>query len=201
MADIRDLRFQRRLARRMGEAGLRIARPKVRMHSETLARAMTLTVGRPSGTRTRARPNDIEARLHIPHYWAVYVHDGRRPFQKGRYMVFWKNPRLDPRRSPSGRTPPRRASLRSLSRAEFIRAVQVRDAWIAAGGDPYDSPVVITKVIRKRTPPTRFFENNAGGGMAGFPAVASRIAQADFSAYVKGRMGESFRERRPVILG
>lgn len=185
-----NLRFQRRLARRLGEAGVRVARPRVRAVSETLARSMSVGVARSS---RRFRANDIEARISIPHYWAVYAHDGRKPFSKGRYMVFWKNPRNDPRRAPRGKTPPRRAALRSLSRAEFLRAWSVRQNWIDSGGDPYDSPVIITKRIRKATPPTRFFENSAGGGMAGFPDVASRIAQREFSEYVKSRLGDSYR--------
>lgn len=194
-----NLRFQRRLARRLGEAGIRIVRPKVRVVSGTLARSLYLRVGR---SEKRFRPNDIEARLSIPHYWAVYAHDGRRPFVKARYMVFWRDPRNDPRRAPSGRTPPRRASLRTLSAAEFRRAWAVRENWIAAGGDPYDSPVIITRQIRKATPPTRFFENEAGG-MAGFSEVASRIAQKDFSEYVKARLGDSLRvkERLEIEIG
>jgi hypothetical protein len=159
---------------------------------------MYLEVAR--STRRSRAAFTIEARVRIPHYWAVYAHDGRKPFVKGSYMVFWKDPRNDPRRGVKGTTPRRRSSLRSLSREEFLRAWLVRQAWIEAGGDPYDSPVIITKQIRKRTPPTRFFENE-GGGMSGFREAAGRIAQKDFSEYVKMRMGGRFREKDVTEIG
>lgn len=186
MPVIEDDKFKRRLARRLGEAAKRVARPRVAKASTTLADAMEVRVYRLPGAK-----RSIRADLTIPHYWAVYVHDGRRPFRKGRYMVWWRNPKLDPRLR-DGRTPKRARDLRRLSRDQFLAAAALRQQWIKQGGDPYDAPVIITKEVRKATPPNPFFENGSGGGMAGFRSVAGRLAQNEFSRFVREQVGESF---------
>ena len=74
--------------------------------SDTLRRA--LTVQRVSLQRVK---------LHIPHYWAYYVHEGTAPVNmpKGKFMIWFKDPRKDPRLS-GGITPMRYNQTRRLTR-------------------------------------------------------------------------------------
>lgn len=54
----------------------------------------------------------------VPHYWAVYYHDGRRAAQSNRdngFLVWYKNPQDDPRHG--GTFPVRASQLRSLKQA------------------------------------------------------------------------------------
>lgn len=186
MTKIEGDKFKRRLARRLGQAALRKARPRVSRSSETLARSMQVNVFRLPG-----RLGTVQASVHIPHYWAVYVHDGRRPFRKGRYMVWWRNPKLDPRLQ-NGKSPRRARNVRRLTRDQFLAAMALRDEWIKQGGDPFDAPVIITKAIRKPTRPNTFFSNEPAGGMFGFRDIAGRIAQDEMSRFVKDFLGDSF---------
>lgn len=188
-----DDKFKRRLARRLALAGQRKVRPRLSRLSDTLARSLVIEVRRIPGDK-----GNVSSRLHIPHYWAVYAHDGRKPFRKGRYMVWFRNPRLDPRLQ-GGKSPKRASQLRSLTRDQWIAALRLRNQWIRLGGDPFDAPVIITKVIRRATPPNRFFGNAPGDGMFGFGEIASRLATAEFSRHVKSVMGDALFERDEAV--
>lgn len=174
-------KFLRRITRRLTEAAYRRAIPQVRDVSRTLAKAMTRRVERPE------RGRGLDGILMIPHYWAVYAHDGRQSFETEGFMVWWQNPRLDPRlRGFGGQTPPRRALLRRLTRAEFRRALEVRERHIALTGTAYGSPVVITQRIGRATRAAKFFDNQ--GGMQGTMEDAHRVAQPQVSKYVEDRL-------------
>lgn len=175
--------FRLRLVRRLAEAGLRRARPYLSRKSNTLARAM----------RAIADTPDL-GRIEVPHYWALYVHDGRGAFAKQTLMVWFRDPRDDPRLQ-LGKTPRRASQLRNLSRAQFADAMAKRDAWIKGGGDPYDSPVIITKVIRKSTAAFPFFGNEPGEGMFGFVYDANRLGAEEFSQLVRRELGGRIKER------
>ena len=181
-----DDRFLLRVTRRVGEAGLRRAKSKI--PSSTLRRSLTLEVKRV----ILGKRNVAKATLLVPQYWSLYVHDGRRPFRKLRSMIWFRNPKEDPRLN-AGKTPARAANVRHLTRTQFVEAMARRRAWIASGGDPANSPVIVTKIIRKGTKPTPFFSNDPGGGMHGFGKDASRIIQAEFSEHVKDTMGNLYK--------
>ena len=190
---IEDDKFKRRLARRLALAAQRRARPKVARASDTLARNMIVSTQRIPGAR-----GDVAGKVSIPHYWALYVHDGRRPFRKQKFMVWFRNPRLDPRLV-NGKTPKRASQLRSLTRAQWLAAVRLRDEWIKQGGDPFDAPVIITKAVRKSTKATPFFGNAPGEGMFGFIDDTHRIARAEMSRHVRKVMGDALFERDTAV--
>ena len=194
MDTIRNDRFKRRLAKRVGDAALRIARPKVNRSSTTLARAMRVKVVRIPGDQ-----RNVKASVHIPHYWAVFVHDGRNPFSKSRFMVFFRNPRLDPRLQ-GGKTPRRASQLRPLGQAGFERAKQLLRDHRRAGGSSIDAPVTFTKTIRKPTAAARFFDNRSAEGMAGFDGQANQIGSPLFSRHVKATLGENFDRRGSITV-
>ena len=62
----------------------------------------------------RKIPRGHQIIVHIPHYWAEYYHDGSGPVSmpKGRYMVWFRNPKDDPRLK--GGYPIKRSDKRSL---------------------------------------------------------------------------------------
>lgn len=180
--------FKKDLAERLTLGAYRKVRPRVARASRTLANAMERRVEAESRSR-----GDVVGVLYIPHYWAVYVHDGRRPFSKSSYMVWWKNPKEDPRLS-GGVAPKRARNLKRLTRNQWLEAVRRRQEWIDAGGDAYDAPVIITRVIRRRTRPDKFFGNRRGGGLQGYVNTANKIGQKKFSRYVRDVLGEGFRE-------
>lgn len=191
---IQDDRFKRRVGSRLAQAALRKARPSVVRASNTLAKAMTTSVIRLPGAN-----RDVEAKVSIPHYWAVYVHDGRKPFSKANYMVWYRNPRLDPRLQ-GGKTPRRARNIRRLSRQQWLQALRLRQEWIDQGGDVFDAPVVITKQIRRATRPQPFFDNRAGGGMVGFVDLAHGIVRPEMSRHVRASLGDLLNEKDTAVV-
>jgi hypothetical protein len=143
------------------------------------------------------RSRTVQGGVEIPHYWALYVHDGRRPFRKGRYMVWFRNPNRDPRLR-GGKTPKRKNQLRYLSRAQWKDALQLNADWLEAGGDPYLSPVIITKEIKRATPGAFFFEND--GGMHRMSSTTARLSKEMFSRHVKEFLGEFLRIEEELVL-
>lgn len=163
--------FQRRLLRVLSRSALRFVKPKIpsrTLRSAAVARLLS----------------DRHADIHIPHFWAIYVHDGRRPFTMpaGKVMVWFKNPKDDPRLR-DGKLPVRRKQLRKLTRDEFFELLDRNRQAIAEGREP---PVVIARAIKKDTLPRPFFSNRSGGGMHGFVTVAAIEARP----LVMGRMRE-----------
>lgn len=149
----------RKALRAITAAGLDYVRPKIR--SRTLRRALNRWI-----------PTDQQGYIQIPHYWALYVHDGRGTFAAppGKYLVWFRNPKDDPRLR-GGVTPVRAADLRHLQPSEFYHWLRENAIARAEGRDP---PMVVTRAVRKGVPPARFFEND--GGMAGFAAKANDVA-------------------------
>lgn len=165
-----DRKFLDDLGTRLGRAAAKKVRPRVREASRTLARAIQVQ-------RTSLRKTHV----YIPHYWSLMVHDGRRPFRKQRFMVWFRNPRNDPR-LPGGKTPQRVSQLRHMSREEFEFWQEQNRKADPTGLNPRARPMVVTKVIRKPTPPDRFFAND--DGMLGFQQEAADIIKNEFSLHV-----------------
>ena len=70
--------------------------------------------------------NEHRAVLFIPHYWAVFYHDGRdtvRP-QSAQKLVFFDNKNDDPRLR-GGRYPETLSQVRRLTRREYARGLRI----------------------------------------------------------------------------
>ena len=108
-----------RILEAVGRDELRRILPRI--GSSTLRKALRLIV----------EANQGRARLFIPHYWAVYYHDGRGGFgpKSARKLVFFDDPRDDPRAP----TPERQAQVRRLTRAEYEEGLR-RNALRRAAG-------------------------------------------------------------------
>lgn len=169
----RDDDFNRRIVTKIGRAAMVWVRPKI--PSRTLRKALNLFV-----------VSDTEGRIQIPHYWALYVHNGRGPFSApaGRYLVWFRNPKDDPRLR-NGVTPVRASQLRHLTPSEYYHWLQVNAQARKEGRDP---PMVVTRAVRKGTPPNRFFATD--GGMRGFPQRAQEVVREDVLKHIRESIGK-----------
>ncbi len=142
-------------------------------------------------------------RLHVPHYWAQWVHDGRGPAPGSTgstsILVWFRNPKDDPR-YPGGIYPVRKSQIRHLSRGEFKKWSRInqriinryrnstgKSALTASDYRAMDLPMIIAK----NSPGDRgfvtgvpFFDNGPGGGMHGFRERANAIGARITSRYV-----------------
>lgn len=144
--------------------------------SKTLRRAMRIV-----------RLSDTATSLYIPHYWALYVHDGRGPFSAsaGRYLVWFRDPGEDPRLAGSGgQTPERASQLRHLGPDEFRFWLDQNRIAREEGQQP---PMIVVRAVRKGTRGDFFFDNTVG--MLGFVDKASSevapIVQAWLTSQLK----------------
>lgn len=95
--------------------------------SQTLRAAATLIVDAQQG----------RADIFIPHYWAVYYHDGREGFEApgGRFLVYFSDPSDDPRIE--GGYPERVSEVRHLTREEFREGLRQNDLAFDRGDVPF----------------------------------------------------------------
>ena len=102
---------QRRILRRTGAVALILARQRIQ--SETLRRAIVFQ------ERTA-----LQGRLYIPHYWAIYQHDGRDAVfpDKKTYLVWYADPADDPRLR--GGYPVRLSDVKSLTADDFYAGLE-----------------------------------------------------------------------------
>lgn len=135
--------------------------------SSTLRDAVELVVGEIEG----------EASLFVPHYWAVYYHDGRAGFSApvGRKLVFFADPEDDPRLE-SG-FPVRATDLVRLSREQFEEGLAINAERRASGRDPF--MFVVDSVGSAAGQP--FFDRLSDGAAGRMDP----IAQAELDAWVQ----------------
>lgn len=171
-----------RTARKLARQGVSYARPNI--PSKSLRAAIQAVV----------EANPGEATVFIPHYWAVFVNDGRKAISMppGAFLVWFRDPTNDPRR-PGGHTPERAADFRRLTPAEF-------KYWMAQNrladqiGSP--RPMIVTKAV-SAVRPAGFFDNDKG--MALFVRQAHRILREDFDKFVRQELGRLPKSRTVVI--
>lgn len=189
-----DEAFQRGLLRRLGALAVRRVRPLIVSYK-----------GKPITALQRALRavllSDTLLTLQIPHFWAVYVHDGRSvPFgpQRSTFLIWWKNPHQDPRLA-GGSTPERANQLRRLSFKQF------RDALKKFREEGPQSPVIVVPQVKRPQPPrpSPFFSNEPGGGMHGFVNEANKLGEREFKiklfSVLKKQLGAtSFLPQIPV---
>ncbi len=157
-----SLEFRIDLVREIAEQVKRRARSLI--ESRTLKRALDSRIVT-NGTTY------VGAEVFIPHYWAVYYHDGRGPVRpvNGKFLVYFARIEDDPRVA-GGRDYPQRASqirrLR-LDPAEFRRLVKEGKLIVKRSVGPVQGK--------------RFFERIGGRTMK---SVGSR-ALREFRRYAK----------------
>ncbi len=113
------------LLRLYGEDELELVRTLI--GSSTLRAAVRLIVDAQAGVAT----------LFIPHYWAVYYHDGRDGFgpSQASVLVFYADPDDDPRLEAG--FPVRASEIRRLTRDEFRAGLDENARRAADGEEPF----------------------------------------------------------------
>lgn len=167
--------FYERLLRRIGERARDRVLPVI--PSETLRNSLQLDVS----------ANLVEPRavLFLPHYWAIYLHDGRGPVAPvtKRWLVWFQNPADDPRTAGGRNYPVRAADARRLTPAEWEAGLEENRERRARGLEPY---MIVTKHAGPVEFPKsyKFFED----GMEGFGDQVGDVALAELQAYLDGML-------------
>lgn len=163
--------FTRELVQLLSDAAVAYARPRI--HSKTLSNAIFSFV-----------QSDTKGGAQIPHYWAVYLNDGRGSFGpvSKKVLIYFRDPKDDPRLK-GGVSPERYASVRSLTTAEF-RFWAGKNTLARRDGRP------VPMIVRRRVGPmhgTGFFENNRG--MNGFVNIANGLAFPKAISFLRTLLG------------
>lgn len=176
--------FQYVLLGQLSDIAYQVALPKVNRWSKALAIAMRAEVI----SRT-------EARLYIPHYWAVYVNDGRRAFSARNtvFLVWFRNPADDPRFSGST-TPERRSQVRRLTPGEWDGFLEDNRKAISEGRQ---TPMIVARHVGPVSA-KKFFDNN--GGMSDFHRLAGLAAKKSFGEHIKQSVGKNLNIKSNLII-
>lgn len=193
---VQDEQFMRRMVTKLAKQGRKKVRPRVRKGtggghgSKTLAAAIRVDVAR----------FDL-AFITVPHYWAIYVHDGRGPFGPKRqgFYVWFQDPKQDPRLN-RGHGWQRRSQHRRLTRAEFQAGLEQNRSHFERGGDARTMPMIITKQVRRGMSPNEFFSNAPRGGMFGFVKEADAIVGPAFNKHILTQLKPILDIRGEVVI-
>ena len=167
----------------LAKAARRQARPH--MPSKTLRRDTVVSYGVNKGGDSSA------GYVVVPYFWALYVHDGRggyKPhgrFRHGRrqpsVLVWFANPRDDPRTAGGTRYPRREKDIVQLTRAQYIAGLKENRRRRISGGAPY---MIVTKAVLRSSPAHPFFTE----GMRSFPSKAAGIVERRWAGLVKSQL-------------
>jgi len=162
--------FTRKMVEKLADMALTHIRPRI--PSKTLRKAVNAFV-----------LDSTHSRIQIPHYWAIYLHDGRGPFgpREKNMLVWFRNPLNDPRLR-KGNKPVRASHVQRLTKDEFYGWL-ARNRKARKNGQPV--PMIVTPYVSRPAPPTNFFLNDPGCGMEAFPRMANDVVRKEFGEYVK----------------
>lgn len=137
---------------------------------------------------------ETTARLHIPYFWAVYLHQGRtdpiRPV-RARVLVWFANPlRDDPRLD--GGYPRTQGQQVRLTASQYREGLAANREARRNGAPPV---MIVRKIVTKSVDPKPFFSTDPGGGMSAFPAVAEKI----IAEWIREQLQKMLREKLPSI--
>jgi hypothetical protein len=130
-------------------------------------------------------PSGNIAWVQIPHYWAVFLNDGRSRITKGPesgWLVWFQHPTDDPRTAFGRRFPVRERHVRRLTKAQFRKGMEENRRRAALGREPF-------MIVVKTSGPTsgkKFMERAFG---AQWRRTVGRIIKAAFDAEVRKALG------------
>lgn len=171
----------RRMLQRLGDTAALRVRPVI--PSKTLREGLKVFIDR-----------NRDAVLRIPHYWAVFVHDGRgvvRPV-RARWLVWFQNPADDPRTDFGRKYPIRKEDVRRLTKAQWEAGLAENARRRAAGAEPF---MIVTKVsgpVRARP----FFDQ----GLQTFPEEGEEIIAEELEKFVLKGM-DNFEDKAVGKIG
>lgn len=143
-----------------------LARAKRIIGSRTLKAAVRLIIDE----------NEQRADLFIPHYWAIWYHDGRGRVSpvSARKLVFFDNKNNDPR-LPGGRYPETEAQVRRLTRRQYQDGLRINRERAELGLRPFMFVVDSVRASRPRP----FFDRLSQGSAKRADPVALRIFERE----------------------
>ena len=143
-----------------------LVRAKRLIGSRTLKAAIRLIVDE----------NEQRADLFIPHYWAIWYHDGRGRVSpvNARKLVFFDNKNNDPR-IPGGRLPVTEAQVRRLTRNQYREGLRINQERARLGLRPF--MFVVDSVRRSR--PRPFFRQLEEGAAKRADATVFRVFERE----------------------
>lgn len=161
----REREMVRAILVELGEDSLRAVRSRV--GSKTLRAALHLVLDE----------SELRAALFIPHYWAIYYHDGRGAISpvNARKLVFFDDPRDDPRIQAG--YPERSSQIRRLTKRQYERGLEINRERFAKGERPF--MFVVDRVGPQGGQP--FFDELAVGAAGRAAPTVLRI----FDAYMQ----------------
>lgn len=151
----------RRVLEEVGRAEMERVREQI--GSKTLRAALRLIVNE----------SEQRADLFIPHYWAIYYHDGRGSVHPvtARKLVFFDDPRDDPRAP----TPERESQVRRLTKDTYRRGLEINKERRARGLRPF--MYVVDSVGPSK--PRPFFERLSRGSARRNEALIRRTFEQE----------------------
>jgi len=166
-------------ATKVARIGIRYVRPRIATAStlghgsQTLAASLSILTQQ-VGLRVSM------AGIYIPHFWAVFVHDGRGPItpKEAKVLVWFRDREEDPRLQ-GGITPERayRIPRLKMTPEEFKRARATGQIIVAKRSGPVAG--------------NPFFSNSPGGGMHGFGRQVRPLIRADFEELIRSALEEA----------
>lgn len=167
-----ETRTLRKVLEAIGRQDLNLVRSRI--GSRQLSAALRLIV----------EENEGQARLFIPHYWAVFYHDGRkkgaRP-TRSRNLVFFDNPHDDPRLR-GAKYPVHPGDVRRLTKREYQRGLEI-NAQRAKRGQTRPYMWVVPEV--GPSPARPFFKNLSQNAAARADATAHRAFNREIRKWVR----------------
>ncbi len=164
--------FKKRLVTKMAENAAHKA--FFLIPSKTLREAMTVEFVSDDGITT-------EGRLHIPHYWAVYLHDGRGPVTQvnSSVLIWFENPKDDPRIKGGKKYPVAREDIQSMTsfRVAYEKGLRENNRRREQGLPPF-------MIVVKRAGPAKgdpFFAE----GMKGFASEITPLVHREFDSWLR----------------
>ena len=181
-----DVKFLLATVKAIAVAGRIYVRPKVRsgvgrgFGSRHLAKNLEIR----SGTGGNIAKDEVASRIYLPHYWAIYVHDGRGPIFKEHLMIWYKDRRQDPRLRTTGGYPKRKRQVAKFRKGELARDIKAGKI----GGMAHSvGPVA----------PSKFFSNRSG--MRGFKKdIVVPLVTARWKKHIASRI-KSIKDLRGLI--
>ncbi len=168
-----DLPFRDPMIRLLAEIG-RMAKAQARgaIDSQTLKDALTIDLF----------PIEQQAVVGVPHYWAIYYHDGRGPInaKPGKFLVYFKDPANDPRIARG--YPERAADIIRLTKAQFYNSLRAGE-------------LIVTKHVGPSTPHPFFTR-----GMDGFQDKVHPAARRFMSSVLADFIGPVEKDSTKIRL-
>lgn len=168
MSDLDVPAFVQQVLGRVADLAADRARPLI--PSETLAEALRIVAG--------DEPSTVF--LEIPHYWAVYVHDGRGSFgpRRAEWLVWFRDKLMDPRTNFGTHYPIREADIQRLSKEQFQYGLELNRQARARGERV---PMIVAKFQPRIMQGVPFFSD----GLAEFSSEAAPLIKEEFESFLE----------------